>query len=197
MQETTSLSLLDRLGDNPDSEDWERLVVIYRPLLLRWLRSYEVQPADAEDLTQEVLSVVTNELPSFEHNQQAGAFRNWLRRILVHRLRNFWRSRNYTPQARGSSSLVEQLNQLEDDTSGLSRVWNAEHDQHVLARLMELVRPRFEPQTWEAFRRQVFDAERADRVAADMQLSLSSVYTARSRVLAALRRESAGLIDSF
>jgi RNA polymerase sigma-70 factor (ECF subfamily) len=197
MDQATSLSLLDRVATSADSESWDGLVAMYRPLLARWLRSYDVQPADAEDLIQEVLTVVVQEVGSFDHNERAGAFRSWLRRILVNRLRNFWRKRNNAPQAKGTSSLLEQLQQLEDDSSALSRVWNTEHDQHVIGQLMETVRPRFEPQTWEAFRRLVFDGQRADAVARELGLSLSSVYVARSRVLSTLRREADGLVDSI
>jgi hypothetical protein len=37
----------------------------------------------------------------------------------------------------------QQLHRLEDDASEISRIWNAEHDQYVIARLIETVRPSF------------------------------------------------------
>lgn len=197
MNESTSLSLLSRAANAADSESWDRFVELYVPLMRRWLSQYNVQRADADDLIQEVLAFVMQELPQFDHNQRTGAFRNWLRKVLVNRLQNFWRSRRYEPQAKGTSSLLEQLNQLEDDESEVSRFWNAEHDQHVISRLMEAVRPRFQYKTWEAFRRQMFEDQRADAVAAELDMSLSSVYVARSRVLGALRREADGLVDSL
>ena len=197
MNQATSLSLLDRVTNSSDPEAWDRLVALYGPLLERWLRSYDVQAADAEDLVQDVLTVVVQEVGTFDHNERTGAFRSWLRRILVNRLRNLWRKRNHSPQAKGTSGLLEQLQQLEDDSSALSRVWDTQHDQHVVAQLMETVRPRFEPQTWDAFRRQVFDGQRADVVARELGLSLSSVYVARSRVLSTLRKEADGLVDSI
>jgi RNA polymerase sigma-70 factor (ECF subfamily) len=159
-----------------------------------WLRTFEVSGPDADDVVQDVLTAVFRELPSFEHNERKGAFRKWLRRILVHRLQNFWRARKQRPTATGSSSLLERLNQLEDETSRLSRIWNVEHDRNVIARLLEIVRPRFQPKTWEAFDRQVFDGQRPERVAADLGMALGSVYMARHRVLSTLRREAAGLV---
>lgn len=191
----TSLSLLDRIRSSADTKAWNRLHDLYVPLLRHWLRTYNVQDADADDLVQEVLSVVVNELPAFDHNRRVGAFRNWLRKTLVHRLRNFWRSRQSVPLASGSTAVFEKLNQLEDDHSELSQLWNTEHDHHVLSQLIEDVRPRFEERTWEAFRLQVLEGERADIVAEALHMSLSSVYVARSRVLSALRKESAGLAE--
>ena len=195
--ELTSLSLLDKLIRQSDSESWTRLVDIYTPLSKRWLARYEIQHSDAEDIVQEVLTAVVSDLPKFQHSQRTGAFRSWLRTILVNRVRNFWRSRKYRPTATGTSSLDERLNQLKDDTSDLSRIWNREHDEHVVKRLMETVQTQFEPKTWQAFRRQVVDGERADVVAQELNTSLSSVYMAKSRVLSALRRESEGLVEDF
>jgi RNA polymerase sigma factor (sigma-70 family) len=192
----TSLSLLARVSQSADATSWNRLTELYAPLLRQWLHTYQVQEADADDLIQEVLTVVAQELPRFDHNQRTGAFRNWLRKILVHRLRNFWRRRDHRPQMASTSSILEQLQQLEDPNSQLSRMWNQEHDRYVIARLIELIRPTFLPKTWEAFQRQMFEGQSADEVAAAMGMPISSVYVARSRVLSALRREAAGLVDS-
>ena len=191
----TSLSLLDRVCNSTDSKSWDRLVELYVPLMRRWLTTFEVQDADSDDLIQEVLTTLMQELPAFEHNQRTGAFRSWLRKILVYRLQNHWRTRKYEPQGKGSSSLIVRLNQLEDDTSEASRLWNVEHDRHVISQLIQLVRPRIEDKTWEAFRRQMFDGQRADAVAAALDMPLNSVYVARSRVLNALRREARGIVD--
>ena len=192
----TSLSLLARVCETADSDSWYRLVELYAPLMRGWLRSYEVTGADADDLVQDVLVVVSQELPKFKHSQQTGAFRNWLRKILVNRLRNYWRARDQRPTATGGSSMLQQLNQLEDETSELSQIWNEQHDREVIAKLIELVRPKFQAKTWEAFHRQMFGGQRPDQVAAELSMPLGSVYMARHRVLNALRREAAGLVDS-
>ena len=191
----TSLSLLARLRQSPDCDSWNRLVELYAPLLRGWLRSYEVSGADADDLVQDVLTVVSQELPKFKHNEQTGAFRSWLRKILVHRLRNYWRARHRRPAATGGSSMFQQLNQLEDESSESSRIWNEQHDREVIAKLIELVRPTFQATTWEVFHRQMFDGQSPDQVAAELGMPLGSVYMARHRVLNALRREAAGLVE--
>src|SRR5262245_39847953 len=52
--ENTSLTLLHRasLGS---SEAWEQLDSLYRPFIARWFRRQNLLPADADDLTQDVL----------------------------------------------------------------------------------------------------------------------------------------------
>jgi RNA polymerase sigma-70 factor (ECF subfamily) len=191
----TSASLLQRLREQPDDDAWRRLVHLYTPLLKGWLGRYGVQPADADDLIQEVLAVVVRELPQFEYNRRAGAFRRWLRTILVHRLRGFWRARQARPTATGDSDPARTLEQLEDPESGLSKLWDQEHDRHVMARLLEQVEPEVTPSTWQAFRRVVLEGRAEEAVAAELGLSVNAVFIAKSRVLARLRREARDLID--
>jgi RNA polymerase sigma factor (sigma-70 family) len=191
----TSFSLLHRLRSQPDAESWRRLVELYTPLIQGWLRRHALAPADADDLTQEVMTVVVRELPSFQHNQQRGAFRNWLRTITVHRLRVLWRSRHNRPVATGDSDFLKMLDELEDPNSGLSRLWDQQHNEHVARRLMELVEPQFEPTTWRAFRRVVLDGVKAAAAAAELHLSVNAVLLAKSRVLSRLRQEMEGLTD--
>ena len=71
----TSLSLLNRLRSSPKSETWNRLVELYAPLIRAWLRKYDVQDSDADDLVQEVLLAVSKDLGKFDHGGQPGAFR--------------------------------------------------------------------------------------------------------------------------
>lgn len=194
--DSTSLSLLNRLRQSPDDENWNRLVTLYGPLLKSWLVRYDVQSADADDLIQDVLMAVSKGIAEFDHNQRPGAFRSWLRTILVNRLRGFWRARRRRPQVAGGSESDPQLAQLSDPNSDLSRLWNLQHDQHVARQLLELTKSRFAPATWEAFRRVAIGGEQADVVAAELGMSVNSVFIAKSRVLRRLREEADGLVES-
>lgn len=195
MQET-SLSLLERLTQQPDADAWNRLVGLYTPVLHAWLRRYDVlSGADVDDLVQDVLLTVSKEMPQFRPNAAPGSFRGWLRTILVNRLRNFWRARNHRPQAIGGSDFLEQLEQLSDGQSKLSQLWEREHDRQVMQRLFVVVQTRFAPETWQAFHRQMVDGVSAEVVAAEEDMPLHSVYAAKSRVLKALREMARGLIE--
>jgi RNA polymerase sigma factor (sigma-70 family) len=191
----TSLSLLERLRTRPDDGAWERLVTIYRPWIVRWLTRHGLADSDADDLAQEILLVVLRELPHFQHNQRPGAFRSWLRKIVVHRLQDFARSQRYRPQPGGDSAFRERLNQLEDPASGLSRHWDQEHDRHVVRRLMALIEPDFQEVTWQAFRGVMLDGETPAAVAARLGISVNAALLAKSRILARLRQEGQGLLD--
>lgn len=192
----TSLSLLQRLRRSPESDGWDRLVALYAPLIRMWLRKYDVQNSDADDLVQDVLLAVSADLSKFEHGGQLGAFRGWLKAILVNRLRKFWRGRDHRPQARGDSDIDARLALLDDPSSEMSLIWNHEHDQYVLRQLLALAEPHFEPATWMAFCRVTLDGAKPDVVAKELGISRNAVVIAKCRVLNRLRTESEGLIES-
>jgi RNA polymerase sigma-70 factor (ECF subfamily) len=193
---STSISLLHRLQRSDDSQMWNRLVGLYAPLLRVWLRKYDVQASDVDDLVQEVLMAVSKDLKSFDHSGRPGSFRSWLRTILAHRLRNFWRARGRRPQARGGSDIDRRLEQLEDPASEMSQIWNRQHDGHVARQLLALTQSSFEPNTWRAFCRVALDGARPDAVATELGMSLNAVFIAKSRVLSRLRQEAEGLVES-
>jgi DNA-directed RNA polymerase specialized sigma24 family protein len=142
-----------------------------------------------------VMAVVVRELAHFKHNQQRGAFRNWLRTVTVNQLRVLWRARHGRDVASGDSNIERALDQLADPNSSLSRLWDQQHDQHVARRLMELIQPYFEPATWQAFRGVALDGKKAVTVALELGLSVNAVLLAKSRVLARLRQELRGITD--
>ena len=190
----TSQSLLDRARDPSDAASWRKLIDLYTPLIRGWARLYATQPADADDVVQDVLTIVVRELPRFEHSRNPGAFRAWLKALTVNRLRVLWRTRH---PASGGDAILEQLHQLEDPCSPLSRSWDEEHDRHVLTTLLGAIRLEFQPATWRAFEATVRDDRPAAEVAAELGISINAVLLAKSRVIKRLREKAAGLIDMF
>lgn len=183
----TSLSLLEQ-ARAPDSPVWNTLVDLYTPLLHSWLTAAGLQPADRDDITQRVLEVLVRRLSDFEHSGRTGAFRAWLRAIVVNFLKEFWRDR---PTPLTDSILA----QLADPAGALSLLWAQQHDRHLLRALLDMVRPEFTDSTWQAFRRVTFDHMPARVVAEELGLSVNAVLIARSRVLSRLRVHARGLVD--
>jgi RNA polymerase sigma-70 factor (ECF subfamily) len=186
----TPPSLLHRLREAPEDADaWGRFDAIYRPLLTAWLRRHGPQPHDVDNLVQEILACVVRELPGFRYEPARGRFRGWLRQVMVNRLREFWRARQ-----RERASVEPLLEQLEDPASDLSRRWDREHDQHVLAVLLARLEPDFTPTSWEVFRRLQAGEEPKD-VSSALGMPLNAVYLARSRILRRLREAAQELVD--
>jgi len=89
--------------------------------------------------------------------------------------------------------LGQHLDQLTDDTSEASQRWDREHDELVIARLLEQVRGRFEEKTWRAFELSFVEGLAASHVANELDIKVDKVYVAKSRVLRAIRTLSSGL----
>ena len=192
--ESTRLSLLTQASSGSDRA-WAEMVDVYQPLVYGWLRRHEVSHHDAEELTQDVLSVVVRELPGFSHSGNKGAFRNWVRQITVNRAKGFWRSGKIRPTATGETRFLQMVDQLADDTSTLSQRWDREHDQHVLRECLQRIEAELETATVTAFRRQVFDGVTADDTARELGMTVGAAYSAKSRVLRKLRQAAEGLVD--
>jgi RNA polymerase sigma-70 factor (ECF subfamily) len=190
----TSATLLERLRDPRDADAWGRLNDLYAPLIRAWAERLNVRGADADDLVQDVLTVVVRRFPEFVHPEKPGAFRGWLRAIAVNCAREAWRSRRLTPRAPGGTDFGTYLARLEDPADELSREWDREHDLFVTRRLLDRIKPDFEPRTWQLFQEFAVDGRTADEVAAASRTTVNAVYIAKSRVLARLREEAGGLL---
>ncbi len=190
----TSVSLLDQLKTGGDELTWRRLVDFYSPLIRGWLLRYGMSSQDAEDISQDVMAVVVRRIKEFDR-QRTGSFRSWLRSITVNCVRDFLRKRRRRPLVTGGQDLQRMLDELADPQSGLSGIWNQQHDQYVLDRLLEQIKPSFAANTWTAFQRLTIDGASAQEVADELGVTVNSVFISKSRILAKLRELSQGLVD--
>src|ERR1700683_2286714 len=83
---TTPVSLLQRLRQSGEPQDWRRLVELYTPFLAAWAHRLGARSADADDLVQDVLTTLVQKLPEFAYDPNK-SFRGWLLTIA----RNRWR----------------------------------------------------------------------------------------------------------
>jgi len=190
----TRQSLLLR-AQTGDTDAWEDLADLYRPLILGWLCHQGVPTRDLEDVSQDVLLSVVKHLPGFRHSGHRGVFRSWLRTIVCSRTVDYWRAIDAATLGRGGSGAAVALQEIADPDSKLNRQWDEEHDRYVLQCLLDLVEEEFEPLTMQAFRRLALDGVSGADAAQELGLSVAAVYVAKSRVLARIRQEAAGLID--
>ena len=191
--ERTSVSLLDRLRQQAAPEDWTRLIDLYKPFIERFIRFDSALAADAEDICQEVLKKLVEHLPKFRRERD-GSFRTWLKTITLNEVNAFWRHRLRRRGVYGDGGSLL-LSGLQDPRNELSQLWDREHGGHVLRSLQEQIEPDFAPVTWQAFRLRVYEEKSTDEVAASLGISKNAVDIAKSRVLARLRKEAAGLIE--
>jgi len=191
----TSRSLLDRLQTANDAEDWDVFFRIYQPLICRHLLARKIDPEDVDDVAQEILSRVFRAFPSFTHNGRRGAFRKWLGQIVSQQTWQHFRRL----QKEVSVSLMAP-GQFEESVPAFDEFeswWDSEHDQYLLGRLLELIKPEFTETTWKAFQLVAVKNVPAADAASRLNITINAVVIAKSRVLRRLRILGKDLIDSF
>ncbi|MCA9262871.1 MAG: sigma-70 family RNA polymerase sigma factor [Planctomycetales bacterium] len=190
----TRLSLLDRVRTSASGAAWEEFADVYDNVIRGWLMAHGVPEQDADDVRQDVMIAVCQEIRNFEHNGRTGAFRTWLRRITANRLRQHW-SRKSRDQARKGPDLTQLADQLADDSSRLTLIWEKRHDEQVLRHLLRKLAGRFEGKTIAAFRSIVLQEQPAREVAQRLGMTLGAVRVAQHRVLRALQELGQGLLE--
>ena len=191
---STSVSLLQRLREDPAADDWRRLVADYAPMVRRWLRQHGVSDVDSDDIVQDVMTVLHNRIAEFQR-QRTGSFRRWVRTMTVYCMRDHLRKQNRSPRPAGGSEMAQIINELADDESELSRRWDEEHSRHLVHLLTQRVRKEFRSQTWQAFSMVALQRLKPEEVASQLGVTINAVQVAKSKVLRRIREEGAGLLD--
>lgn len=187
--ETTSITLLDQLRTPGRDDAWSRFVRLYTPLLVRWAHRLQVPLGDRSDLLQEVFLALYRALPAFRHGP-GRSFRAWAYTVTANKWREIRRKRVPVPLAGDDPRW---LGPGEDDP--VAEVDEAEYRAVLVAQASHLIRSEFAESTWRAFWATAVEGRPAAEVAIELGLTPNAVYLSRSRVLARLRAELAGLLD--
>jgi RNA polymerase sigma factor (sigma-70 family) len=184
---STRPSLLVRIRDLQDQEAWREFVEIYGPVVYGFARKRGLQEADAGDLTQEVMRAVAAVAARLEYDPRKGWFRSWLYTVARNKLHDFLLARRRHGQGTGEAKVQALLE--EQPAPQEEALWDEEYQQQLFGWAAERVRQRFENATWQAFWQVAVEGQSPKRTAAALGLTLAAVYMAKSRVLAALRKE--------
>lgn len=187
----THASLLERARAR-DADAWERMVVLYAPLVLSWCRRSGLREDDAADVSQEVFQAVALHLDRFRRERPGDTFRGWLRTITRNKVTDHYRLRQIEPDGIGGSEARSALSQVPESAPLDEINADGEPDAAFLHHALEMIRDGFEPRTWQAFWQTAVDDRSASDVAADLGMSAGAVRVAKSRVLHRLRVELGG-----
>ncbi len=190
----TSPSLILRAQAH-EPEAWKRMVELYSPMLINWLRTWNVNPHDSADLLQEVWSSVASAIVRFKKEQSQSSLRGWLYQITRNKMLDFQRARARGPNAVGGTDANQLLHTIPEEESQASRADLKTGSIALVRRAIELARYDFEPSTFRAFWATTMEGKKPKDVAVELGLSIEAVYKAKCRVIRRLREELAGDID--
>ena len=185
---TTRVTLLARLRQDPtDQAAWGVFVERYGRHIYRWCRQWQLQDADAEDVTQDILVKLARKMRAFAYDPSL-SFRGWLKTVAHHAWRDFVDSPRRGQSAAGDGQVWELMQTLEAREDLIQKLQEA-FDHELLEAAKVRVRLRVAPHTWEAFRLVALEGLPVAEVAAVVQMQVAMVYVAKSKVQKMLQHE--------
>lgn len=178
-QTTTHATLLARLAGDQNGEAWREFIIRYGDLIRGFAVRRGLQPADCDDVVQEVMARLTRSLPGFEYDRAKGRFRGYLKTTVLHCVVDL------SCQKRGVRS-VDEMSKLTRQASGSTEVeddWELEWRRYHLRLAMRIVEAEFKARDIAAFRAYSVEGQDVQAVAASLSMSSDQVYQAKSRIL--------------
>lgn len=182
----TRMSLLRRVTDTSDRAAWEEFAEIYEPLVYRLARRRGLQDADAREVTQEAMVAVAGAIERWEPSAGPGSFRSWLFQIARNLAINFLVKQQRQSRGAGGTDMLRLLDEQPAPSPSDTAIFDDEYRRQLFRSAAEKVKPAFQAKTWDAFWRTCVNGETIADVASDLQMSIGSVYAARSRITAKL-----------
>jgi RNA polymerase sigma factor (sigma-70 family) len=172
----TSITLLEQV-QRGEVAAWEKFERRYRQKIRAWCRHWNVSRDDVEDVAQVVFAKLALKMRTFVYDR-SGSFRAWLKTVTFRAWRDYVESQPRfvaldTTSAEAGQALV---NMIEE-----------EFDVELLKEAMTIVKDKVQEKTWEAWRLLALEEQAGKDVAAKLDMTISAVYMAKSRVQTLMR----------
>jgi RNA polymerase sigma-70 factor (ECF subfamily) len=188
-ESSSGLSLAIRLRQD-SSDAWSELVELYGPLVESWSAKAGLTRAAREDVAQEVFLAVHRSIKRFDPTIPGATFRGWLWRISRNViLKSLARAE---PRPIGGSTANARLAEIADlwpDAAEQAPPADPSETTLLLRRAIAQIKPRIEPQTWQAFWHTVVLGQTAAEAADNLGMTGAAVRKAKSRTLHRLRQQ--------
>jgi RNA polymerase sigma factor (sigma-70 family) len=150
-----------------------------------WCLRWGSQPADAEDVAQQVLLKLLTAMKNYRRRAGSG-FRGWLKTVTHNAWLDFVTSRHNSAQYPGSVDLITDSN---DALADLEAEMQRAFENELLTLAMRRVEARVKPSTWEAFRLTAIEELQGVEAAARLNMDVSNVFVHKHRVMKLLEAE--------
>lgn len=179
----TRPSLLLRVRDAADDDAWRSFDEQYRGLVLGYGRRLGLQPADAEDVRQQVMLDLARALRAFSYEPRMGRFRDYLGCVVRNAIARHLRRAGRVEQALETAVAED----LDDDSLERSDAhWEEEWMHHHLRRALDTVGEQSEAKSVRVFERLLEGASVAE-VAHEFESTSEAVHKVKQRMRERLR----------
>ncbi|MBL8892375.1 MAG: RNA polymerase sigma factor [Planctomycetaceae bacterium] len=187
MEQPTRASLILRLQDAGDMAAWNEFATIYSPTIYRVAIARGFQPADAENLVQEVLASVARSVTQWLNRAERGGFRRWLLTIARNELIDMLTRRATRPLGQDGET-AEQFLAAVPAPSELSGAIELEYQRAVFQWAADQVRHVVEEVNWKAFWMTSVEGLSVEQAAAELEIQPGQIYCSRSRIMAKIKK---------
>jgi RNA polymerase sigma-70 factor (ECF subfamily) len=191
----TRQSLLVRLSSN-SNDAWSEFLEIYEQTIYTFARRRGLQDADAWDVTQEVLGAVEKRIETWEADPSKGTFRGWLYRVARNIAVDKISAQAKRASASGDSQVASLLAEVPDEREEETTLFWMNYRRRLLHWAAEQVKPDFKNTSWQSFWMTAVDGKKPEDVAESLGVSIGSVYAAKFRIVARIRKIVAGFDDA-
>ena len=196
----TRVSLLGRLKDWGDQESWQDFYDTYHRLIHSVALKAGLTQSEAQDVVQETVLTVAKKIADFRADPALGSFKGWLMVVTRRRIADQFEKRakacppNQSISQGDDESGTSTINRIVEPASlELDTCWEEQWQKHVFEAAVARVKARVSPLQFQMFELYTLREWPLRRVAQTLGVSAASVYLAKHRIAAALKREVARL----
>jgi RNA polymerase sigma factor (sigma-70 family) len=172
----------------PREMAWEDFRAKYGPIIAGFARNLGAPQQDIDDVIQDVMLGFFSTSATFVYDPAKGRFRGYLKVCTFNALKK--------RVGQNAKFMGLALDAVDPTAPAIDNTWEQEWEQQQLKRALEDVRESYRGNnTFRAFELLVMLAEPVNEVAEKLQMSADSVYQAKTRVTAALRKRIAQLAE--
>lgn len=205
----TRQSLLERLKDWRNQEDWRVFFDSYWRLIHATALKAGLEEAEAQEVVQEVMIAAAKKLPEFRYESGKDSLKGWLLSVTRWKVTDQWRKRGragrFTTAACAAgghpghpvgleiggdgprTATVERVADPGGDE--LDRLWDTEWRDHLLQAALDRVKGHVNPAHYEIYHLHVVQGHSPRETARVLGVNVAQVYLAKLRVGRQLREE--------
>ncbi len=183
----TRQSLLVRLRQK-SGDAWSEFIEVYEQAIYDFSRRRGLQDADAWDVTQDVLAAVEKKVDSWEDDPSKGKFRGWLFRVARNIAVDKVVGQSRRAAASGDSRVAQLLTEFPDTPDQQTTVFWMEYRRALMSWALEQIKPDFKDTSWNSFLATAVAGRKPEEVAEELNVSLGSVYAAKFRIVARIKK---------
>lgn len=188
----TRRSLIVRLQDWQDRRSWDEFYRTYWRLIYSVATKAGLKDDEAWDVVQETVLTIAKQSRKRLYDPERGSFKSWLLKVTG------WRINDRFRKTRRERALISPDGEPDADHAGtiadmdgvtFEKIWESEWKQNITKAALERVKAKVSPKQYQIFDYAVLREMDTSKVRELLGVSLASIYLAKHRIGAQLRKE--------